>query len=614
MLKPSKRYAWTGFEQNRENCSDYRRPFDWPYGDPDRWQMQNAVKMFDTYGRAVTSTEGGSFIGPVGEENFINTTIYTPRLGTISATVKNATYEECGVFTCDYEEQYPGQNGYIDYCNGWHRGQGNESGMPDPLVDVVGYAGHFGTRGLHIRNAYGPSRDFKLLPGTDYVLSAWIKLDPDNQLKDPVELKKGLIMGADYRKRSNSELDWPIQTYSTTVSPAIGVSGEVRVARQDGDWTKIELPIPATKDISEEKWKEGYQYARVYVGLPQGNGKGQTAEMYVDDIRFHPTDALVQTYYYDHNNATLVADVDVNGTATHREFDGLGRLTEVHDYEGTLLKSADYRLVNEERIAGIPAEMPELKFPSPPSGSIGIAPTADRKLTVRWFAGGDRLEGYDIEYGVFARKSASEYPKRYATIFADASKKKFSYTFDNVGCGETYEWHVAARREDGTVSQSPFWSFKTASVEVVRPNGKEERQTGDVLEVEYEVTKPDHISLKTELSINSGLTWRTITLDAYGNWLVEGLTEPADKCLVRVSLDCSSADCYPCSDVSDGFFTLTPVTEEDFWIEAGAEDKIYDLAACEQIPIKWGGKVPSDAVNIIIRPSVSLRLIMVANG
>ena len=58
------------------------------------------------------------------------------------------------------------------------------------------------------------------------------------------------------------------------------------------------------------------------IGITSGNG----AEFYVEDIRFHPVDALVTTTFYHSQFKQPVVTVDPNNTGKHISYDEFGRL------------------------------------------------------------------------------------------------------------------------------------------------------------------------------------------------------------------------------------------------------------------------------------------------
>lgn len=208
----------------------------------------------------------------------------------VVAQVSNAYFDECGAYTCDYVENCSGTcPSYLDWPNAWEKGQGNGSGLSNPLVEIVnlGTAKHFGVRALKVKHAWGPSRNFvihKTMDGSipDYVLSAWIR-------PEGVPLQKGMVMDADYRRILNPG-GWPVDL---ATSGTVSATGTLSVT-DHGQWKHVELSIPASSDLADSTWGNGWGI-RVWVGAPNGP---ENAYVYIEDIRFGPADALMETVYY----------------------------------------------------------------------------------------------------------------------------------------------------------------------------------------------------------------------------------------------------------------------------------------------------------------------------
>jgi hypothetical protein len=102
-----------------------------------------------------------------------------------------------------------------------------------------------------------------------------------------------MVMDVDYRRLSPSSRQWPLWL-SQEARPC---SGELRVEKHDNGWNYCELSVPASKDLAD-LWEDGWRYARLYVGAPNGDGRGGDATVYVDDIRFYPVGSMVKSFYY----------------------------------------------------------------------------------------------------------------------------------------------------------------------------------------------------------------------------------------------------------------------------------------------------------------------------
>jgi len=141
-------------------------------------------------------------------------------------------------------------------------------------------------------------------------------------------------MSADYRvsNRTEGEEEWPYTDSSHLVNAAGEPATVVRYVEAGDDWQYVEMEVPTEGLDPNEKW---------FVRISLGNGKGDInsddghVTAYVDDIRFHPSDALVRTYRYDRNMGLLIAVVDANNQADYFEYDPFGRLTGKGRYTST---------------------------------------------------------------------------------------------------------------------------------------------------------------------------------------------------------------------------------------------------------------------------------------
>jgi hypothetical protein len=262
-------------------------------------------------------------------------------------SVSNAKFTECGIFTGDYDNN---EDGFFDKENGWRRGAFNEnSSLPSNSAEsrVCEEAKHFGKKGIKVTNAFGPSRVFKLEKGMDYILSAWIKVQ-----NGTVPLREGMVMGLDYRRASSPDDVWPIEVYPATQQNTLSCSG-VATSKTYSNWNYVEMKIPASTDISNANWDNGFQYASLWVGVPNGSGNGQSATIYIDDIRFYPTNAFVGTIYYDTYSMLPILTVDANNNPGNEVvYDGFGipietwRLNKTNMDSPKKLSQKEYHFMN----------------------------------------------------------------------------------------------------------------------------------------------------------------------------------------------------------------------------------------------------------------------------
>lgn len=301
----------------------------------------------------------------------------------VIATVKNARFFESGVYTCDYDAN-PG-TGYLDKSNGWDRGQGNDAGLTSPEVVLVAAPTHFGTKSLKVKHAYGPTRNFRLFKDNngkirDYVLSAWIK-------PNGVPLTKNMIMGADYRKKVYNTSWWPIELVSGTVENPIPVSGQLKAVPKTDGWYYVELSIPASKDLANVNWNDEWG-VRLWVGAPNGP---LDSYINIDDIRFYPKDALVETNYYDAYRDNIMAKVDLNGSAKYYDYDGFDRLRAIKNNTKQITKTIAYNLMGRTTANTAPPA---------PIGLSAVQLRPDNTVKFTW-TGVTDLDGDPVKYSVY---------------------------------------------------------------------------------------------------------------------------------------------------------------------------------------------------------------------
>jgi hypothetical protein len=289
-------------------------PFDYASATNTDWLFTGGATRFGKYSSALES---------INSLSKYNTAILGHGGSYPIGSIANAKFEECGVFTCDYDNV---ENSFFDMENGWRRGDFNEENprLTGAESRVCEEARHFGKKGVKVTNAFGPSRVFKLEKGKDYILSAWIQ-----NVNGIVPLREHMVMGVDYRQRKNAEGVWPIEVYSSVERTTRGCSGKV-TAKPYGNWNYVEMKIPASEDINEADWNAGYQFASVWVGVPHGAGNQQSATVYIDDIRFYPSKSLVATTYYDTYTLSPILTVDANNNPGNQVvYDGFGRPIEI---------------------------------------------------------------------------------------------------------------------------------------------------------------------------------------------------------------------------------------------------------------------------------------------
>ncbi len=196
---------------------------------------------------------------------------------------------------------------------------------------------HFGEASLHVKNAFGPSRNCRLEKGRNYILSVWVKVG---------ELTPGdnLILSGNYRWLNNSTMPWPIESGLTSngVAPT-----PVSVTNTNGDWVYKKLYVPASTDLADEDWDTKYWFFTLFIGNPYGG------EAWIDDIRFYPTDGFVASTYYKRNFQIPIVSVNSkNVPGTIIEYDDWARPVKWykmrHNASPILLKTKTYHIADNQ--------------------------------------------------------------------------------------------------------------------------------------------------------------------------------------------------------------------------------------------------------------------------
>ncbi len=271
------------------------------------WQNGGEIIKADVYSRILTTED---------ELGIYHTSVWNPRANVVIGNVANSSFDECGIFTCDYMYSMTYQKDsttemeidekWYDVINGWERGKGNSSGGTGAVSEIVDEDNPFGLKCIHVRNAFGPTKNFKVYKGKTYIFSAWVKINDNGSSQDTLK------MVAEHRKLAKTNPGWPITKDS--LSAPINYSVKT-VLESDHKWQFVEMEIPS---FSTDEW-----FVRVWIG----NDK-RPIDCNITDIRFYPKDAMVSTYYYDYKTGVAIAAVDQNNNATYSKNDQFGRITE----------------------------------------------------------------------------------------------------------------------------------------------------------------------------------------------------------------------------------------------------------------------------------------------
>ena len=266
------------------------------------WAIVDSITKVSSNGSVVETAIPKS----TGGDCIYSATIIRHKNNLPVATIRNARYDECAVFTCNYND---GQDpDYFDKENGWKKGGSifNE--------DMQKYL--FGFSDVIVNGTFGPTKNITTIdPNKSYTFSAWVYPRNDNHMRFTVE-----------PHRDNSAL------------PSSANYDDFVTGLQKDKWQFV------TRTISSERLK-GWEldgkdgdYLRLWIGnYCEGNTVDiNKAYFDVQDIRFAPSNALITTMYYDPYFGLPNVVVDANNNPGKRiTYDGLGRPVKWEKYDLT---------------------------------------------------------------------------------------------------------------------------------------------------------------------------------------------------------------------------------------------------------------------------------------
>jgi hypothetical protein len=265
------------------------------------WTVESRTLSIDNFARPLNASDALGTVFSV---------IQHPYFSTISAKIDNAGVEECGILTADYDELVAlvssnsadadewVDDGVYDSKHSWNTG-----GSKLSTAKVL-----FGQKSIYVKGLstgnIGPNRD---------------------------------IAGID----KNKEYTFSVWVYPVALSSTAPIALCVDLVDQAGNTTPILQTEEANSTVDLNKWSlisrkispaalsafSSGKHLKISVGSRTATGPA-LAEFYVQDIRFHPSDALVTTFYYDQNSGNPIAFVDANNNASYYRFDEFGRLIE----------------------------------------------------------------------------------------------------------------------------------------------------------------------------------------------------------------------------------------------------------------------------------------------
>ncbi|NLE02547.1 MAG: hypothetical protein GX640_22000, partial [Fibrobacter sp.] len=284
------------------------------------WIKKGKTTKLDDFQRVLES-EGVS-------ANEYQCIIYRQDIGMPLAKITNGRYDNCAVFTCDYDLSTISNPNYFDYLNRWEKGLVSGAGH---LSEVSSVKAHFGLKSIHVKNTYGPTRNVAIDRTKRYVFSAWVfPLATTRYIRFAVELRdqNNVIQARkDYVKESPVSNQWQLVEHTFDLS-------DVAIERIDGTGDYFRIWVG---NGESEAYYDELGYAR--------------PEFYIDDIRFYPSNGLVTSIYYDPFAGKPVSQVDVNSKCQGIiEYDGFGNIKKSfkRNLDGTkdFLSQNDYNLQN----------------------------------------------------------------------------------------------------------------------------------------------------------------------------------------------------------------------------------------------------------------------------
>ncbi|MBD3393611.1 MAG: hypothetical protein GF410_16465 [Chitinivibrionales bacterium] len=308
--RPRSSYVWK-WAMNEDGTA--AEDFDgFNYGTPppgdntEGWIRQSYHEIQDKYGHVVDlSTRAGA-------SGYLRTaTIYGLKNSLPVATLQGIPFDNCAVFTCDYDDNAADPNADFDEYNGWIKGDRFTS--PAGICALATGTAHFGEQTVHAKNSYGPTKNVDAVvadASPDHVFSAWVCPLPG--ASDKVRMAVGI------HKADGSQ---------------IGSCDKVVDNLNVDAWQYIEHRFSA----AEIKSKIGTHplsdvgYFRIWLGNLPSDGQVGVADFFVDDIRFYRSNALVTTTYYDSRFGLPMCRVDANNNPGRRiTYDGFGRPEKWH--------------------------------------------------------------------------------------------------------------------------------------------------------------------------------------------------------------------------------------------------------------------------------------------
>lgn len=353
-MQPVANYAWKSPMANGV-ATETIPSFDFTNtssNDPAKWVLKDSVSITGQYNQVVETAK----LSSKGNSNRLYTSVIYGHNGKFPvATVANSKTNECGVLTCDYDDESSDVlNGYFDRANGWRHTDGFSG--DGGICTVSDAQPHFGKKSLHLRNCRGAVKTTTVSSNTSrYQISVWVYPLNTNQITFASQLA---VDGAAL----------PV-TYYYRYTMAKGLTANI--------WQQIKFVIDISNPTSGSAPAgidgENGDFLYSWIGNPSGE---PVSDFYMDDFRIHPVKSQVATTYYDTKLWVPMVTVDANANPGPKTvYNGAGRPIRVIKFDKrnpadtNVLTTQTYHLYDEL------FENEELRILAPTSGKRYIANT-----------------------------------------------------------------------------------------------------------------------------------------------------------------------------------------------------------------------------------------------
>ncbi|MBN1600172.1 MAG: hypothetical protein JW915_01125 [Chitinispirillaceae bacterium] len=434
-------------------------------------------KLGDSICKYTANSQAKETARPTGNDGRLHSTTVYGHKGILPvAAVTRASFEECGVFTCDYDN---GESGYFDLDNVWEKGVGNDHSLPGATVELS-LGGLFSEKCVHVINAWGPTRNIRLTEGQDYMMTAWVKV-----------VSGKAWMAGDFRHKAKNVDTWP----------SLGLLYEnlgwnhSETGPTSGKWVLLKMKIPAKTVLADKDWGANNWYARVFVGAVTGG------EVYITDIRVAPVKAFITSTYYDTLFNLPVMTVDANNNPGNKAaYDELGRISEVYkikkgDFEHpVLLQKKEYYLQGDFLAQNHICLLS-------PNGTERF--TAGQRVSVAW----EMLEKGNVTFS-YKKEGDATYTDIITQPYA-AGYRNFSWIIPGELSGD-YKFKVTNTRNDLTsCSDESDMPFNIKALAIQSPVSTSEWAAGVRYQIKWVFAGPGTV----DIFYDNGTTLDTIEVD-----------------------------------------------------------------------------------------------------